>query len=82
MRPKLALGIALVMVVVGFAYLAPMISVPAVPPSGCNFSCAFGGHGEYYVSVSYRLIGQGAWYWPANPHGTYELINTLFGSFG
>jgi hypothetical protein len=71
-----------VAVAIGFAYLAPIVYVPAVPLSGCDALCALGGHGQYYVSVSYQMIGQGAWYWPANPIGTYELINTPFGSFG
>ena len=82
LRRKFALVVGLLVVVIGFAYLAPIIYVPGVPPSDCNFLCAPGGHGPCYVSVSYRLIGQGAWYWPANPIGTYELINTPFGSFG
>src|SRR5580658_6644183 len=81
LRRKLALAMGLVVVAIGFAYFAPIIYVPAVPPSNCDFLCASGGHTQYYVSVSYRLIGQGAWYWPTKPTGTYELINTPFGSF-
>jgi hypothetical protein len=81
MRPKLAIAIALVVVMVGFTYLAPIIYVPAVPPSHCNGFCMLGGHGAYYVSLPYQKIGQCAWYWVGNP-GTYELINTPFGSFG
>ncbi|HUH99649.1 MAG TPA: hypothetical protein VLY65_01275 [Nitrososphaerales archaeon] len=93
MRPKLALVVALVVVALGFAYLAPVINIPAQSQSGCNSSCAppgpgytvssplTGGLSDHYVSLSYRLIGQGAWYW-AGPDGTYELLNTPFGSFG
>jgi hypothetical protein len=82
LRPKLALGLGLVVVVIGLAYFVPVIYIPAVPESGCNGLCASGGHAQYYVSISYRLIRQGAWYWPGRPSGTYELINTPFGSFG
>lgn len=82
MKARVIVAVASVVAILAFIYFVPIIYVPAVPPSGCNGLCMFGGHGAYYTSISYRLIGQGAWYWPAKPQGTYELINTPFGSFG
>jgi hypothetical protein len=68
----------MVVLVLGFAYLAPVVYVPAVMPSNCSLECAAGGTAQHYVSVSYRLIGQGAFYWP---HGPYELVNTPIGNY-
>jgi hypothetical protein len=39
---------------------APIIYVPAVQASGCNFSCASGGHPPIAVSVAQELFGFGA----------------------
>lgn len=79
---KAKIAIAALIAVLAFVYFVPIYYIPAVPPSGCNELCMSGGHGPYYVSISYKIFGTGAWYWPANPQGTYELINTPFGSFG
>lgn len=81
MQARVVVAVVGVIAVLAFAYLVPIYYVPAVPPSGCNELCMSGGHSAYYVSLSYNFLGQGAWYWPGHP-GTYELINTPFGSFG
>jgi hypothetical protein len=83
MRTGLVLAVALVVATTAFVYFVPVVHVAAAPPGGCNFTCASGGHGQYYVSTSYSVFGQGAMYWPSNPGlGTYELIGTPLGSFG
>jgi hypothetical protein len=82
MTARVAVAVVSLVVVLAFAYFVPIIYVPAVSEGMCNVLCGFGGHAPYYTSISYRLIGQGAWYWPGHPQGIYELIDTPFGSFG
>ena len=82
MKAKTTVALGGVIAVLAVAYFVPIYYVPAVSPSDCNLSCALGGHGSYYVSISYKFLETGAWYWPTHPQGTYELINTPFGSFG
>jgi hypothetical protein len=74
---RTALAIALVVVVVGFAYFVPIIYVPAVVPV-CNVLCSLSGQPQYYASISFRLIGQGATH--GGLYGDYHLT-TPFGGF-
>jgi hypothetical protein len=80
MRTRLALATALVGVVVAFVYFVPISYVAAVPVLNCiNLDCPPVGHSAYYISISYRMFGQGAVYWLGTR--TYELIGTPFGSY-
>lgn len=77
MKTKVSVTVVGVIAILAFAYFVPVIYVPALPPTPIS-----GGLGAHYVAISYKLIGQGAWFWPTHPQGTYEVINTPFGSFG
>lgn len=64
MKKRIALALAVVCLIPAFVFLAPVLYVPAAPPSDCNFSCALGGHAAYYASMGQSLWGVGACYWP------------------
>lgn len=53
-------------------FFAPVIYSPAVSPSDCNPFCASGGHGQYYMSVSFNVFGVGGYYLP-EAAGTYYV---------
>lgn len=38
----------------------PVVYVPAVQPTGCDYSCISGGHSSMMVSVTQELAGLGA----------------------
>jgi hypothetical protein len=77
LRIRTTLAVVLVVAMVGFAYFAPIVYVPAVMPI-CNVLCITSGHSQYYASISFRLIGQGATH--GGMYGDYHLT-TPFGGF-